>query len=505
MSETSGSAIEPRPYDLEGPVLSGSGLDAATDVQTAPPRSTGYWLLVLLVLVLLSEEVAYAFNLVTPALPGMMAEFQTTQIAWVSTAFSLAGAITAPLLGKLADMYGKKRWLLISAAMMACGSLIVALAPSFGFVIVGRAVEGLGLAIIPIAYSLMRDIFPKRMIAFAVSVSVAGIGLTGIVGPIFAGLLIDNYGYRGVFWALAIFPVIVGVLLFFVVPESPVRIRARIDWTGAALLGLGLGLLLLAVGEGATWGWSDVRTIGCFVGAVIVLAGWALYERRPEFPLIDLSLLRSRPVVTTMIASFAAQGVITLQFVLLSFLVQVPRELGVDYGFGESATDMAFYTTPGGVIAMAMGFLVGWLAERRGARLPMWVGFAFAAVGSVLISLVHDQPWQVVMGYFIYAVGGGLISAALPNLVIAAVPVEQQAVSASSVNVVGSLGSTIAVQIGFAILLGSVLTVVEGSPIYSGVGITWVYVLAAALAVVGLVATMTMRHGRRPQSIEATI
>jgi MFS family permease len=503
MSETSGSTMEPRPYDLEGPVAAGSEFEGAA--RSAAPRSLAYWLFVLLIIVLLSEEVAYAFNLVTPALPSMVADFHTTQIAWVSTAFSLSGAIAAPLLGKLADMQGKKRWLLITAALMAVGSLTVALAPTFGVVIAGRAIEGLGLAIVPIAYSLMRDIFPKRMIAFAVSVSVAGIGLTGIVGPIFAGYLIDNFGYRGVFWALALFPVLVGLLLLAFVPESPVRVRSAIDWIGAILLGAALALLLLAIGEGATWGWVDGKTLGCFAAGLIVLAIWFGYERRAASPLIDLDLLRSRAVATTMIANFTAQGVITLNFVLLSFLVQVPRALGQDYGFGQSAGDMALYTSPGGVISMAMGFLVGWLAERKGARLPGWVGFALASVGSVLIGLLHDQPWQVLVGYFVYAVGGGLISAALPNLVIAAVPVQQQAVSASTVNVVGSLGSTIAVQIGFAILLANVLAMVEGTPIYGGTGITVVYLVAACLALVGLVATLAMRHGRRPQSVEAAV
>ena len=250
MSETSGSTMEPRPYDLEGSVAAGSEFEGAA--RSAAPRSLAYWLFVLLIIVLLSEEVAYAFNLVTPALPSMVTNFHTTQIAWVSTAFSLSGAIAAPLLGKLADMQGKKRWLLITAALMAVGSLTVALAPTFGVVIAGRAIEGLGLAIVPIAYSLMRDIFPKRMITFAVSVSVAGIGLTGVVGPIFAGYLIDNFGYRGVFWALALFPVLVGLLLLAFVPESPVRVRSAIDWIGAILLGAALALMLLAIGEGAT-------------------------------------------------------------------------------------------------------------------------------------------------------------------------------------------------------------------------------------------------------------
>ncbi|MFC5950471.1 MFS transporter [Pseudonocardia lutea] len=498
MSEQSPSTTGRAP-DAGEPAVGGGTVTA----NAVPERPLAYWIGVLLVLVLLSEEVAYAFNLVTPALPGMAEAFQTTQIGWVSTAFSLAGAITAPLVGKLADMYGKKRWLLIAAGTMVVGSAIVALAPSFAFVVVGRTIEGVGLAIVPITYSLMRDIFPKRMLAMAVSISVAGIGLTGIVGPIIAGVLIDNFGYRGVFWALALFPLAIGILVFLVVPESPVRVRSRIDWAGAGLLGLALAVLLLGVGEGATWGWTDWKTLGCFVVAVLVFMAWVGYERRPEFPLVDLTLVRSRAVVTTMLASFTSQGVIALQFVLLSFVVQVPRELGGTYGFGESASAMAAYTSPAGVISMAMGFVVGWLAERRGARLPLWVGFALAAAGSLVLAFAHDTPTQVVIGYFVYAVGGGLISAAVPNLVIAAVPVEQQAVSASTINVVGSLGSTIAVQVGFAILLTTVVTVVQGTPIYGGAGITAVYVLAAVLSVVGLVAGLLMRHGRRPQSAEA--
>lgn len=126
----------------------------------------------------------------------MAATFQTPHIAWVSTLFTLTGAISAPLVGKLADRDGKKKWLLITTGCMALGSLIVALAPTFPIVLIGRAVEGFGLAIVPIVYSLMRDIFPKRMLAVAVSLATAGIGVTTITGPIFAGLLIDNFGYQ---------------------------------------------------------------------------------------------------------------------------------------------------------------------------------------------------------------------------------------------------------------------------------------------------------------------
>ncbi|MEI4273168.1 MFS transporter [Klenkia sp. LSe6-5] len=490
--------------EVVGRPEAGTVVDAATgEAPPTPARSTGYWIGVLVILALLSEEVAYAFNLVTPALPQMATAFGTTQIAWVSTLFSLAGAISAPLIGKLADRQGKKKWLLITAGAMAVGSAIVALAPTFEIALVGRTIEGFGIAIVPITYSLMRDIFPKKLMALAVSVATAGIGITTIVGPIFAGLLIDNFGYRGVFTALAVFPVVIGAALFFVVPETPIRVRTSIDWVGGLLLGASIGVLLYALGEGATWGWDSATFVLVAGLGVLLLVGWGFYERRITEPLIDLVVLRSRGVVTTVIAQFTGQAVIVIQFVLLAYIVQTPIALGLTYGLGQDASYMARITAVAGVASVAMGFLVGWLAERSGARLPNLAGFALMALGSASLAVQHDTTAWILIGYLVYGFGGGLVSAAIPNLVISATPLKLQAVTATTVGVVGSLGSAVAVQLIFVILGGNVINLVEGAPIYGGGGFTAVYWLATGLAVVGLVATAVMRHGRRPASVEA--
>lgn len=486
-----GAPTSPPPID---PTLSPEGVGN---------RSTAAWIGILLILVLLSEEVAYAFNLVTPALPSMSASFGTSHIAWVSTLFALSGAISAPLIGKLADRGGKKKWLLIATACMAVGSLIVAVAPTFPLVLVGRAVEGLGLAIVPITYSLMRDIFPKRMLAMAVSMATAGIGVTGITGPIFAGLLVDNFGYQGVFYALAVFPVLLGALVMLFVPESPIRVQTSIDWVGGIMLGFSVAALLYGIGEGGTWGWTSWKTFLCGALAIAIFLGWMRYEKRIAHPLIDIAVLRGRAVVTTLVAQFTGQAVIVLQFVLLSFIVQTPISLGVTYGLGENASYMARLTTPAGIASVLMGLLVGIVAERRGARLPNWIGFILMAAGSIALAFSHTDFWPLLLGYMLYAFGGGLISAAIPNLVIAATPVRLQAVTATTVNVVGSIGSAVAVQVGFAILALNVATVADGTPIYGGSGFTTVYFVAAALAIIGLIATLLMPQGRTRQSVES--
>jgi MFS family permease len=490
-------------YVIVGEVESGSEAADIAGAERAKPRSTIYWVGVLIILLLLSEEVAYAFNLVTPALPAMAAAFKTGDLAWISTLFTLSGAVTAPLIGKMADRQGKKKWLIISALCMLTGSLVVALAPTFAVVLIGRTLEGVGVAIVPITYSLIRDIFPKKMIAIAVSIATAGIGVTTILGPIFAGQLIDNFGFRGVFWALATFPAILCVLILAFVPESPIRVTSSLDWAGALTLGASLALLLYAIGHGATAGWSDISTILMLALAVVGLVAFILIEKRTREPLIDVSVLSSRGVVTTAIAQFSGQAIIVIQFILLSFIVQVPASLGITYGLGESADFLPRITTPAGIVTVAMGFLVGWLAERRGARLPNLLAFVFMGVGSLILAVSHSTFTPIFIGYVVYAFGGGLVSASIPNLVIAATPVQLQAVTANTIGVIGSVGSAVAVQVVFGVLGSHTLQVVQGQPIYGGQGFTASYYIAVGLAVVGLLATIAMRHGRRPESVEA--
>ena len=194
---------------------------------------------------------------------------------------------------------------------------------------------------------------------------------------------------------------------------------------------------------------------------------------------------------------------IVIQFVLLPFLVQTPRELGRTYGLGRTAEQMANITSPAGLISVLAGFAVGWIAQRRGAWLPNLTGFCTMTVGSAMLALQHDTFAQVLVGYVVFAFGGGLVSATVPLLVIAAVPAERQAVSAATVTVVGGLAATVAVQVTFAVLAVETMTVVRGQAVYVERGFVVVYLVAAAMALAGVVTGVVMRHGRRPQSAEA--
>src|SRR3954467_9545959 len=251
----------------------------------APPsrtvtRSTAFWALVLLILVGHSEAVALSYNLVSPALTGIATSFATTQVGWVFTALSLTGAVLTPLICKLADIYGKKKAIIAVTAIATAGCAVVAVAPSFAWVIVGRAMEGFFLALIPLTYSLMRDTFPQKLLAFSVTIAASGVGVVTISGPFLAGYLVDHHGWRSVFWFLFALQLVGGVLILALVPESPIRNRVRIDWLRATPSGAGVARRLLGVGMGATWHWSDTRTLACLIGGVALMGAWLVVERR---------------------------------------------------------------------------------------------------------------------------------------------------------------------------------------------------------------------------------
>ena len=194
--------------------------DSSTDSPPTSQRWTPRLVLSLAALVLLLETLTISYLMISMAIPSIAAHYRTTQGAWLLTAFLLVGAITAPLVGKLADMYGKRRLLLACVTIAAVGAFICAVADSYAVMLVGRSVSGLLIPCLFLSYSLIRDVFPPKKVALAVSIATSGMGLIAIPAPFLTGWLIDHYGFRSIFW----FFVIVLVLLLGMIAATTFRI-----------------------------------------------------------------------------------------------------------------------------------------------------------------------------------------------------------------------------------------------------------------------------------------
>lgn len=444
-------------------------------------------MVVLAVLVMLTEVVALSFQLVTPALPQMAAAYQTTRISWVVTTLALVGAIAVPLAGKSADIRGKKTVMAWLTTAMVVGSVVVAVAPTFEWVMVGRVLQGLMVAAMPLTYSLMRDVLPDRWLALGASISTTGVGLVTVAGPFLSAHLIDNYTFRGVFWFLAGLATLALIALLALVPESPLRMSARLDVPGGFLLGGGVALVLFGLTVGPERGWTSVSALGALSVGVLALLLWWLRQQRVRNPLVDLDLVRRRPVWTTIVAGAATMTAVTAAAVLIPLMVSTPRSVGGTYGFGAAPGDLPLYLVPAGLATMVGGFAVGALARRLGPSRLLGVGAVLMGAGALVLALAHQQVWQVVAAYLVSGFGSGLALGALPNLVIAVVPAGQQAVTAGVVSLMQSLGSAAGVQILFIVLSLRASGLADGQPIYAGSSYSLAFGLVAALCAIAVV------------------
>ncbi|MCL2534093.1 MAG: MFS transporter [Nocardiaceae bacterium] len=464
-----------------------------------PTREEGWspqLVLSLLSIVLLLELLAVSYMMISTALPSISAHYQTTQGAWLLTAFLLVGAMAAPLIGKLADMYGKRKMLLACVGIALVGSLLSAIATSYAMMIAGRCLAGLLVPTLFLSYSLIRDVFPQKTVALAVSIATSGMGLIAIAAPFLTGWLLDDFGFRSIFWFFVICLVVLGGLIQLTTPESNVRLRSRIDLVGAILLGAGIAGILIAVSFGPSWGWTNGGTLAYLIGGIALLIGWVVSARTIKEPLIDLDVLGKRPVLLTTISAGVVYGSSGLFTILLPMMVMTPALFGLGYGFGVDAEGFALYQVPIGGAVVLGGLLVGTLVGRNMRPRPLLVtGLLLNAIAFALIAQTHDSKGIVMVICAIYGFGMGMGYASIPNLLIEAVPPQLQASSASMVGVSQSVFPAVLPVIAFAVMNNShivqfppeIQASLQGAVFYDNAGFQVAFWIGAVFALVGAV------------------
>jgi EmrB/QacA subfamily drug resistance transporter len=405
-------------------------------------------------LVLAGGGLAYALaqTMIVPALPAIQREMGGTpaDATWLLTAFLLTASVATPLMGRLGDMYGKERWLLICLAIFGSGSIVAALAGSLEVMIAGRAIQGAGGAIFPLAIGIIRDEFPREKVATGIGTISAMFGIGGGVGLVVAGLLVDGVGVEWIFWLSAAASAAAAWATWKFVPESPVRVHARLDWIGGLLLSATLLTLLLGVSEGNRWGWTSAGVLGMFAAAAVLGILWGRWEWRVTDPLVDLRLMRERPVWTTNLVTLAIGFAMFGSFVLIPQLVQTPSLAG--YGFGASVTASGLFLLPSSLIMLVAGPLSGRLGTSYGSKLPLALGAMFAGLGYLLLAVMHDAKIDIYAGSLLLGLGIGLSFAATANLIVEAVPQEVTGVASAINAIMRTIGGAIGAQVSAAVV-----------------------------------------------------
>lgn len=463
--------------------------------------SRGRIVAVLALIVLLSEMATFEILMVLPALPHMVPEFQTLDIAWVVSIVTLAGATVSPLVGKASDKWGKKRIIIVMAGVFVAGSVVCALSTSLPMLLAGRLLQGSLVGIVAISYGLVRDIIPRDLVPVALGVVVTGIGMSAIASPFIAGWLIDGPGFRGIFWFMAIYVVALLPIYALVVPESPVRVDRPVDYVSTALLGPGIAVVLVGVGKGNQWGWMSPTTLAVLTAGAAMLVAFVWRQRIASSPLIDLKVLLGSKFGPTILAVSCVSYMMNAHALIVPTMLQTPAGLpGISYGSGLSATELAIWIFPLGIVAMFTGPLGGFLSRRIGARYVL-LAAAILFLGVMFLgSRLFTLQWQVAIMSVTAGFAVGFLQSSNANLIQDALPASQGGVG----NTIGGMGALlaggIATTLTGVVMSNHVLTVnpQTHAVLYADEAITRGYLFAALVGAVGLVVVLIMKHGRTP-------
>jgi EmrB/QacA subfamily drug resistance transporter len=391
-------------------------------------------------------------SMVAPVLPAIGHDLHASQtsLGWIVTGYLLAAAAATPIAGRMGDLWGRRKVLIAVLALLAVGCVISAVAQSLTVLVAGRVVQGGAGAVFPLAFGIIRDALPPHLVSTAIGMLSAILGVGGGAGIVLAGPIVSHLGWHWIFWISLI---VTGVALagaVALVPESARRDAGGLPLPAAFLLTGWLASLLLAVSNGAEWGWTRLPTLSLIGAAAVLAAAWIATETRERHPLVDLRLLIRRPIWTTDLSAVAFGFGMFGSFLLIPQLLELPSATG--YGFGKSITTAGLFLLPGAVMMLIFGPVSGVMTRRLGARVPIVAGSMVCCLAFGLPAVDHARMWELLACGVGSGIGLGLAYAALPNAIIAHVRPEQVGIATGVNTLARSIGSSIGAAVVATIL-----------------------------------------------------
>lgn len=393
--------------------------------QSIPPGSRGSrspaWL-VTTIMALGGITVSLEKTAVVPLLPEYPRLFRVSSddVSWLVTVTLLSAAVATPIVSRLADMFGKKRMLMVSLAMMVAGGFIAALGGTFAAAVTGRALQGFAGAVIPVGISILRDSLPQRRIAGAVSLMSASFGIGSALGLPMAGLIYQQLGWEATFWIVALIALVILAAVFFFVPESTLRTKGRFDYTGALLLSGAMTALLLAISKGGVWGWTSDIVLGLFAAFAVLIALWFPLELRSGHPLVDLRTSARRPILVVNAAAILVGFSMYANMLVTTQQLQLSRVTG--FGFGLSVLVAGLTMIPSGVAMVAIAPVSARITNSFGAKATMISGCAVMAAGYLCRTFLVSTVAGIIFGAVVISVGTAMAMAAMPTIVMSNAP-----------------------------------------------------------------------------------
>jgi EmrB/QacA subfamily drug resistance transporter len=390
-------------------------------------------------------------TIVNVALPSIerSLHMSISSLEWIVTAYALTFAALLITGGKLGDLYGRRKMFIAGLTIFTLASLACGLAPSAGFLIGARAVQGVGAALMnPATLSIITATFPPKERGQAIGIWAGVSAMALAIGPLLGGLIVDNINWHWIFYVNV--PVgIVGIVVSrLVIDESrDTSHEQSIDLPGLVTSGLSLLALSYALIEGNRHGWGSPEIVGLFVAAAVLLAAFIVLELRQRLPMLDLSLFR--------IGSFAGANLVAMLVSLGMFGVFFFVSLYVQNVLGFSPTKAGAIFLPMTILIIIVAPIAGKLSDRVGSRWLMGGGMTLVGVSLLLYQRIglHTDFWSLLPQLVLGGIGMAMTMSPMTSAAMGSVPVDKAGVGSGVLNSFRQVGGSLGIALLGAILL----------------------------------------------------
>jgi len=415
----------------------------------ASPAAGRSWVLAAAVL---GSTLAYVDeSVVNVALPAIESDLHATLPAmqWVVNAYTLCMSALLLVGGATADQFGRRRIFLIGVLLFALASLGCGLAPGVPVLIAGRALQGIGAALlVPCALALIGAAYGEQERGAAIGIWSGASAIAAGAAPLLGGTLLDHVSWRAIFLINPIIAIPTVWIALRYVPESrDPAAGTALDWRGALLAFSGLALSVYALIAAAARGWGDARVIAGLGAGCIGLIAFVFAERRSRAPMMPLQLFRIRTFSGINLLTLLLYGALGGAFFFLPFLLIQAQ--------GRSATAAGAIYLPFTLVLAVLSRWSGGLMDRFGARGPLIIGPVLVAVGFALLGTRDARYATVLIAMTVLGLGMAITIAPLTTAVLNAVPAHRTGVASGINNAVASVGSLLMIALLGTVALGT--------------------------------------------------
>ncbi len=502
-------------------VSTGSSESSSSTTKKADKIPRSAWK-TLAILSSIATLVMYTETMLVPSLPNIISEFNLSYSLspWILTTYLIVGAVMTPVTSSLAEIYGKKKILLVVMGVYAVGVTLGGLTTDFYSFIIARGMQGVGMSMFPIAFSVIREQFPKSRLAIGQGVITSMFAIGSILGLLIGATIAEYSGWRTTF--LSILPV--AILLPIVVWKFARIGEVHSDWMtmttttttlsspqqqtgstdkkksldilGAATLAATIILFLLsltfietrATGSNSTQSISQLAILSA--GCIAAFVAFLVAERRAIHPLIDLKLLQNKILLFTNIMMIILGFSMFMVFQTIPILAESPSPAG----FGYSITGTAAIQLPFSIILLIFGPTSGYIVSRLGSIRPAIMGYAINAFGFFMLATFHSEPWMVSVALAIISTGLSLGSVGLMNIVLLATPYKNMVTSIGMTSLLRIIGSSVGPAVaGVLMQVGQINVQGHAGSFPAPESYTLIFLIAAIMSIISIIMALKIR------------